>query len=196
MNAFTLTRASALSIYRDQTPLFHETLPDGSEARVYASPNGDRWYTIAFRGKAGRPAVHYSYRREESAVASARTFLASMGDHAERKSAAKAQRVAFQTTLEPGRVLVNTWGYDQTNVDYYQVVAVSPSRKTITIRKIAARSVDDGPYMSGSCWPLADHFIGEPLTKHVQPGELVKVHEWGSWARPWEPKPDRWSAYA
>ena len=43
---------------------------------------------------------------------------------------------------------MSMWGYDQTNIDYYQVVEVSASRKTVKIRPIAQRSVDGEQYMT------------------------------------------------
>lgn len=37
---------------------------------------------------------------------------------------------------KPGDVLSAVWGYEQTNVDYYEVTAITPG--TVTVRKIAS----------------------------------------------------------
>lgn len=73
-------------------------------------------------------------------------------------------------------VLAYTWGYEQTNCDFFQVVKVTP--KTITVREIAGRETFDGPTaMTGRAKPWINRFIGEPLRKTVkdcsilQPGE-------------------------
>ena len=115
--------------------------------------------------------------------------------HQERVTQHRAERQAFRTALMPGSVLVNSWGYDQTNIDYYQVVAVSETGRSVTIRPIAARSHEDG-FMQGTCWPLADHFTGPEMVKRVGPGDSIKVHDWGSWAHLWTPGLNRWTAYA
>ena len=188
-------RDSFLGMYREQVPALHERLPDGSDVRVYSAPR-DRAILLAFFGTAGKPRAHVSYRKIETAIEAARQLLASQVLHVERIATERQTRSAFRTTLEPGRVLKSTWGYDQTNVDYYQVVAVSDSRQSVTIRPIAVRSVEDGPWMTGHCWPLADQFTGPEMVKRVSPGERVKVRDWGAYASPWEPKADRWTAYA
>lgn len=45
-------------------------------------------------------------------------------------------------TVEVGDVFYESWGYDQTNSDFYQVVAVTP--KSVRIRMINARRVGEG----------------------------------------------------
>lgn len=184
-------------MYEQATKLVQDECADGTAVRLYAQPNvtGElRYYLIAFAGTSGKPAAHVSYRDEGRARVAAAQFLDGRKAHAERVAFTRTARRRFQTTLEPGRILVNTWGYDQTNVDYYQVVEVSPSRRSVVIRKIAARSTEEG-WLQGSCWPLADEFIGSPMLKRVGEGESVKIHDWGSWARPWTPKADHWTAY-
>lgn len=41
-----------------------------------------------------------------------------------------------------GDILYSSWGYDQTNIDWYQVVSVSPSGKSANVRKISGRTVE------------------------------------------------------
>jgi len=191
-------RASFLYHYRDYQRVRELSAPDGSAVYIFTRPElAPKCFLLAFSGTAGKATAHYSYRTVEQAEKYAADFLAGRSEHQERITRHRAERSAFRTTLKPGTVLVNSWGYDQTNIDYFQVTEVSSTGRTVTIRPIASRSVEDGPVaMSGSCWPLADHFTGPAMVKHVRPGDSVKIHEWGSYAHPWEPKPDRWSAYA
>ena len=44
--------------------------------------------------------------------------------------------------LVVGSIMVCGWGYDQTNIDYYQVVNRTP--KTVNLVKIGMRQADDG----------------------------------------------------
>ena len=46
-----------------------------------------------------------------------------------------------------GDILVSTWGYDQTNVDFWRVVGLTPSGKSARIIPVAQRVVD---YSQGS----------------------------------------------
>lgn len=39
-------------------------------------------------------------------------------------------------TVEVGTVFVRSWGYDQTNVDYYEIVSVSSTGKSAKARKL------------------------------------------------------------
>jgi hypothetical protein len=61
-------------------------------------------------------------------------------------------------TIKVGDIFSRSWGYDQTNVNYYQVVKVSPSGKTLTFREIGKAYVDDN---QTSCVPVKDAFVRE-----------------------------------
>jgi hypothetical protein len=198
-------RAASRASYtaRITAPAFTESLPDGS--LVLAYEEGGKAFSIAFAGTAGKPAHHYRYRELPGgagrpaplarAIEACQQFLAGRRSHAERVGQRRTERTAYQTTLEPGTVLMSMWGYDQTNIDYYQVVEVSASRKTVKIRPIAQRSVDGEQYMTGSCWPLADHFTGPAMVKRIGQGDSVRLTSYSS-ASPWTPKADHWTAYA
>lgn len=186
-------RESFWRLNRRATTIQHETFPDGSDARVYEEFG--RFFLVAFAGKSGKPSLNYSYRTEAEACHRAAQFIEGRAQHALRVKDRARARVEYKTTLQPGTILRNSWGYDQTNIDYYQIIAVSPSGKSVTIRKIAARAVADG-FMQGTCWPIADDFIGAPMVKRIGEGDAVKIHDWGSWAHPWTPKLDRWTNYA
>lgn len=68
--------------------------------------------------------------------------------------------LANRHDYKPGDVLSAVWGYEQTNVDYYEVTAITPG--TVTVRKIASEKNGN---MSGHCAPMPGEFIGEPMTR-------------------------------
>lgn len=78
---------------------------------------------------------------------------------AEKAAAGKAANVVV------GDIFRSCWGYEQTNVDYYEVVAVRGMM--VDVRKIGALSEDTGG-MSGECVPRPGSFVGEVITKKVQ----------------------------
>lgn len=55
-----------------------------------------------------------------------------------------------------GDILYSSWGYDQTNIDFYQVVKVT--EKTITVKEISYKSEYDSS-MSGYKVPVKNAFI-------------------------------------
>ena len=63
-----------------------------------------------------------------------------------------------------GQIFRRSWGYDQTNVDYFQVVAIKA--KTVVVRAISYKEVPGSRgFMSCSIVPDKDNFIGSELPK-------------------------------
>lgn len=74
---------------------------------------------------------------------------------------------------DPGAIFCHSWGYDQTNVDYYQVVKRSGTR--VYLRPIAASSVAGSEgFMSDSVVPAKDRFIDE--CRHCRCRESAAQH--------------------
>lgn len=66
---------------------------------------------------------------------------------------------AEQRTVQVGDFFEESWGYDQTNVDFYQVVRISSTGKTVWLRHVRSsivRGGDGGPadYVA----PIPDDF--------------------------------------
>ena len=84
-----------------------------------------------------------------------------VGEIAERRKSVKASD--FWAVGDVGSY---SWGYEQTNVDWFEVVAVG--KATIKIRKIASLSSDNGGG-SGKCQPVRGQFLNDEIkTKRVQ----------------------------
>lgn len=98
-------------------------------------------------------------------------------------------------------ILVCSWGYDQTNVDFYKVLKLSPSGKSITIQRINSQVKEDG-FMCGTSVPAVPHTVsdyrGEPMTKRIkimEDGYCVNISSYST-AFLWDGKPERCSWYA
>lgn len=147
------------------TYTLHLARPDlGLE--VYTKPlQGDTVLAKAFRGRAAKPAWFYRF----NTVAELETYIAREIDSREKhiayKESVKADRSA-PAQVDVGDIFMASWGYDQTNIDYYQVTRVI-SAATIEIRKIGAVSWET-EYLQGRSVPAPDSFIGEPMRKRVQ----------------------------
>lgn len=145
---------------------------DHGVAYLYESSQGKR-YAIGFRGRAQSPSFHYSFRSDESRTefvnAWADKLIAMASDSARRR----AERSQFVHTLKVGDVLMSMWGYDQTNIDYYQVTKLIGKRQ-VEIRQIARQS-EGTLSMQGISVPNVSTFIGEPMRKLVGERNQVKV---------------------
>ena len=64
----------------------------------------------------------------------------------------------YQNPFQVGDILHHSWGYDQTNCDFYQVVGVKHA--TVILRKIAAETVPGSEgFMCEKVMPVKDAFI-------------------------------------
>ena len=73
----------------------------------------------------------------------------------ERKRKAKAQ---YQNPYKVGDILHHSWGYDQTNCDFYQVVKVKGA--SVVLRKIGENIVPGSEgFMCESLLPVKNDFI-------------------------------------
>lgn len=99
--------------------------------------------------------------------------------------------------VEVGTIFTASWGYDQTNVDFYEVVKVTTA--SVVIREIAkAQETTDGGW-TGYVRPQPGTFLGDPMTRRLKAGwdntPGVKVNSY-AWARQWDGKPQRFTSYA
>lgn len=79
--------------------------------------------------------------------------------------------------IERGTVLAYSWGYGQTQCEFFEVVELTPSGKSARLRKIEARMADTGGDdglgpMAGRLLPRPGEFVeGEPtILKRIQRG--------------------------
>lgn len=87
----------------------------------------------------------------------------------EEKVAQKLRAAERAKNVKVGDIFVDSWGYEQTNVDFFQVVA-KPSARTVIVREIACRT-EEGSEMShgmaDNVFPVRDAFIGEEMKKRI-----------------------------
>ncbi|KAB1437313.1 hypothetical protein [Pseudodesulfovibrio senegalensis] len=100
-------------------------------------------------------------------------------------------------TLEKGDIVYNSWGYEQTNIDFYQVVKAT--RCFVTLRPIQGEKISDGPLsMTGKVIAKKDCFTDSETTRHkaeLWNGESSVKFQCGA-GRKWDGTPKRYSTYA
>jgi len=162
--------------------------------------NGQAWVMIlnANRkpGSNSKPILNLAFRTWEQAEERIKQQIDAQTWWKEEKQKRSEQRKAYQHTLKVGDILCSSWGYDQTNVDFYQVINI-PSKKSVTIRKIGLDMPrgEEGFMCGYSAVPIKDSFTGEPFTKRVTTGGSVKLTDY-SYAWLWDGKEKYVSWYA
>jgi hypothetical protein len=149
-----------------------------------------------FIGKAAKPAWAYKYSSAEKRAEAIQRQIAAVQarevEKAERKAKANAPH-----GWEVGLILVASWGYDQTNVDFYEVVEVL-GKSMVRIEEIGSQAANDqsagGSSMSNYVVPDVDSRSGKFQRCKVSFGR-VKVSSCSS-ASPWDGKRKYCSWYA
>lgn len=166
--------------------------------------NGGAWITIYNANrKPGtmnpKPIINLAFRTWESAEERIKKQIESSLSWEREKQKRRETRKEYQHTLNVGDVLYSSWGYDQTNIDFYEVVKVN-SPKVVTLRQIGSKytKTDTGNDMAAFCVPSPGHYFGqrsEPFKKIVSPGNQVKLSSF-EYAWPWDGKEKYSSWYA
>lgn len=169
---------------------------------VYFSATG--LSAIGFCGRAIKADFHHRFGKTESAMKFAADWFEKKLARAAEEAKYKAESLAIAAATVVGDVFYSAWGYDQTQINYYEVTRVIGAR-TFEIRRIAEQSADDGGQsMTGVCVPHLGQYIGDAKRVRMDDFGRVKV-DYGQWASKKEFTtmggikvftPDRWSCYA
>lgn len=113
----------------------------------------------------------YYFLNEEKRNAYAEGVIKKVQESLQAKEESKKAELAIRNNMEHGykvgQILYDSWGYEQTNIDFYQIVEVA--EKSIKIRAISGEMVShDTGGDSGKVKPVADSFSGEVILKKVQ----------------------------
>lgn len=106
-------------------------------------------------------------------------------------------------TYELGAILEHSWGYDQTNIDFFVIVKRSDTPKGdtwLTLQEMTVGSKTETGFMQGRCTPGEVRDDAKPIRRklHKWQGEErgVGIERSYGWASLWDGKPANWTAYA
>lgn len=159
------------------------------------------YFLMVWKPKGKNPFVNTWFPDHEKRQQYLDRIMAGHDEHKQRMSEWKEKRKGTPEDLEkvrPGDIFAWSWGYDQTNLDFYQVV--ERNGKKLTLREIAQETVPGSEgFMSDSRTPVKDQFLadGETITKVIQfsNGEPYISMDHG-WCGLWDGKPHYCSWYA
>jgi hypothetical protein len=147
---------------------------------------------VGYKGRARKPEFHHSYASDEIRAERITAWMEFQAKPKEHKLVVRG--------LAVGDVLRASWGYDQTNIDYFLVTALV-GKTMVEIVEIDSINKETGD-MRGYCIPDIDSVIGEPMRRKAK-GVRVNV-DGIRYASKIEPKkvagcevyvPSQWSSY-
>lgn len=170
--------------------------PEGTDLVIYRFTNQrGKPSALVYQGRAGKPLYWYFYATEDQRERRVQDTIQTRREVLQRKQQELQKKRDWKHTAKVGDVLYTSWGYEQTNVDFYQVVAVGD--KTIAVRPIGQKIVEShGSY--DEVKPDVGHFSGPPVKKVPQmSGTSYYVRFDRGTGRPWDGHPvSQTSAYA
>lgn len=97
------------------------------------------------------------------------------------------------TFLKLGDILVATWGYNMTNNTFVQVIAVSKSGGSVTLKALNNHKVACDGFMQGTEQAIKDDFdlcygAGNVKVKRTT-GKHMKWWPWGGYLSLWDGRP-------
>ncbi len=133
---------------------------------------------IAYVGSAGKRAFYESFRLAELRDKRVADFFAGLESTKAMRDGFKAEREKPHT-IRVGAIIHHSWGYEQTQCDYYQVLTVTAHGATI--QAISSQGVEGSAgFMSERQMPVRDMFMGEPLKVRISGQNYVTTLPHGS----------------
>ncbi|WP_417536638.1 hypothetical protein [Methylophaga sp.] len=181
--------------YRDQMNEGREKiLADDHSSVVYQYDLHGSPIAIGYKGRAKKATFHVRFKSEDARSEYVHEWMS-------RHTKVEAEKKQAVRNLKVGDVLKSSWGWEQTNVDYYLVTKLI-GKVSVEIVQIGKEIVET-EYMQGRCVPDKNTVIGEPMKRRVD-DVSVRIDS-NSYARKKAPKiiagcevfdSDFWSSYA
>jgi len=135
-------------------------LKENPVAVVYSQEVDGKIFAIAYVGKAKNHQWHLIFRSREELDEKIDTLFGNLQHREEEKKERRAKRKNALLGIKVGDLLYDSWGYDQTNVDFYQVI--EKKGQTMKISKINGKQVAPGGCsMSAYVGPVKDSFLND-----------------------------------
>jgi len=157
----------------------------GTEVYFYTDKQG-RPCARGFKGRAQKPTIAHYYDTEEQREFYVQEWLDKIKKEADEKAARRAERNKPHT-VKVDDILRCSWGHEQTNVDFYQVVKL-PTKKSVQLRQLVTEIETTNPLdMCGLASTTKDNFKseGEGFRAKIDGNNCVTISSY-QFARPWD----------
>lgn len=150
---------STINHFKD---LGYEVYKDGDNYKAFIKRDTQPILAMLY-GKSAKPRFHYRFHNMEELDSYLDEYLKGQDEKAQYKADRRAQRkVTSDHDIKVGDIFYTYWGYDQTNSEFYEVIAVRGSR--IDLRELAC-DVD----RSGADWgqdkitPIPGKYVSDEI---------------------------------
>lgn len=166
----------------------------GDGSAYYLAENAlGQLIAVGFKGRATKAAFRYRFPTEQQRDAYCARWIVELQEAAKRREAFAAE-MRKAHTLKVGDVLYTSWGYDQTNVEFFEVVGVRSS--VVDIRELKQERKESSIGMQGTCMPRRGEYAGESYRgKRPNGNNAIRLESFRS-AFPWDGRSLSWSSYA
>ena len=160
-----MNQQSQIEISKNMFPATFK-LEEKAELKVVTfTDNQQRPCARIWKGRQSKPIYAFYFDSEEHRTSFINQKVALSQDQLDFKNAKKAERDNFVPTVKVGDIFCSSWGYEQTNVGFYQVLE-KPSKHFVIVRElcqdIVNGTLDDGG-MSCKVTTRKDKFIEKSL---------------------------------
>lgn len=122
-------------------------------AYCYETPNGPAF--VAYKGRRSKPSRFYSFRCVERRDENLADFVRQETEVED----CKRKRRETGHGLIVGDIVYSSWGYEQTNVDFFEVVRV-PSSRSAVVRKVEKQTtLSEQGRMCGEVMPKPGMYV-------------------------------------
>lgn len=144
---------------------------------VYLCKIGDKFVAKGYSGRSKKYSFYRAFKSIEARNSHVQEWMKT------RVNATKSKKSNVRT-LEKGDVLRASWGYEQTNVDYFLITGLI-GKTMVEVVEIGAEIIETGS-MTGNCIPDLNNIISEPMRRKAT-NSSVKINE-SVYASKMEPK--------
>lgn len=133
--------------------------------------NPSTWSACGFTGNRSKRDFGYWFETKEQATAYIEKWavlqIQKEIDKNEKKAEKKALASKLKQLVSIGDVFVSSWGWEQTNIDYFKVVGFS-GESTLKLVSIGAHRKEEAQAMCGTKTPDVNTEKGEVFTKRAE----------------------------
>jgi hypothetical protein len=191
-----------------------ESCEENQDAKIrfitysFADNAGNTRYGLYAETLRGKKIVNVYYKNAERRDEGLELILKSAVDRKDMMDKRKRERREFKTDAQLGDIFVYSWGWEQTNKNFFQIININGN--TLTFKEISQESSPNqngGSYMSDYVLPVPNQFIDSQfysqdkegknlgyLKKRMTSKDYINM-EFGAMFK-WDGKPEYVSWYA
>ena len=147
-----------------------------SSAIIYYHPKKNQ--AMGFQGRQSAPAWNYLFKNRPIMMDHITKWFANVEKSEKFRQDQKKvkQESVVNHEFRIGSVLMRMWGWEQTNVNFYEVVRLV-GKQTVIFREIAQERVED-EWMQGTCVPVKGQYIGAEEKRRVYDKNNIRYNSY------------------